>query len=555
MDSKEFTDDDDDEYRTTHDDILNGESEESKESKESKESIDEDKDYRNTPDYIWNETNRVLIVKSALFDGRHSRLSAIMDNWMKSSCNFNFTNRCQMYRTCRSYVCLALDERVLLQNIQSAPSLVDWLTVNPEYIASVCFAIEFSNAQYRGKKGFFEIYSVCTRNTSRGKGYAERMFKAITGMSTNPHLWLGVEAENPMFGSAVKLYIKAGFGFFEITDRTPGGAIIGRNVIGMTYSKDTPSAGTVEQAERLQHNILRAPKTCTLNAFISANIVKQLEEYVKYYVYEYGGLFSVNEVKNNDVILAYPLASEVIGNQGGLAAVFSNDDSSNVRIPTSMFTFHTHPQIAYLKYDSYVGWPSGADMSMLVQFYTQGMRKHIVATNEGIYDYQLTPDYMLLLHNNNAHVNVIAQAVAYIFSTFHKYRKSDVVEGKSIEGEQNRIRGYLKPYLDPNNSQKNTAINTFLTTTNNLNAVSIHTNLPPGELKDRFRSIFQPLSKIIQTLPIFNIRFVGWGAIREGGYTTTLSYPSEVSRCEIEEVIPNFRTSRFTSSGNSTVIV
>jgi hypothetical protein len=457
-----------------------------------------------------------------------------------------------MYRKCHAYVCLALDEKVP-ENIGNPEVLVNWLTDNPINIASVCFVVEFNNKQYRNKKGFSEIYTVCTRDTSRGKGYADRMFKAITGLSANPHLWLGVLPDNPMFDKVVRVYIKAGFGLFEITDRTPGGESMGRNVVGMTYRKDTPLPGTIEQAKRLQHNILRIPKTCTLNVFISANIVKQLEEYVRYYVYEYSAIFSVNEVKANDVILAYPLATEVIGNSRGLAGVFSNDDTAVVRIPNSMFTFHTHPQIVYLKYDSYVGWPSGPDMGNIVENFTNGMRKHFVASNEGIYDYQITPDFMLFLHNNNTHRVDIAQAIGYVFGTFHKFRKSAVLEGGSIAGDLNRKRGYLKPFFDPNH-QKNNAINNFLTITNKLNASDIFNNLPEGELKTRFGSIFQPLSTIIQTTPIFNMRFVEWGAIRQG-YVTTLTYPSEISTCKIEEVIPNFLTSRFITSENPTVIV
>ena len=87
--------------------------------------------------------------------------------------------------------------------------------------------------------------------------------------------------------------------------------------------------------------------------------------------------------------------------------------------------WHTHPKICYTKYECYIGWPSGTDMSNIIYKYTEGSVAHLVFTIEGIYLIQLTSEMMILINfiNDINTTNWIVLLIKSIYDQLEKYRQ------------------------------------------------------------------------------------------------------------------------------------
>tara|TARA_B110001450_G_scaffold120288_1_gene113381 strand:+ start:1882 stop:2625 length:744 start_codon:yes stop_codon:yes gene_type:complete len=59
--------------------------------------------------------------------------------------------------------------------------------------------------------------------------------------------------------------------------------------------------------------------------------------------------------------------------------------NDSVMTPTGLINFHTHPKSIYVSEETKYGWPSGEDMSQVIQFAKLNTIRHIVFTVEGGY--------------------------------------------------------------------------------------------------------------------------------------------------------------------------
>lgn len=91
---------------------------------------------------------------------------------------------------------------------------------------------------------------------------------------------------------------------------------------------------------------------------------------------EWGGVFKKTKTNDNSLYLA-----EVIEGTTG-----------NIIVPSGYINFHTHPRKIYNIYNSYIGWPSGADMKIIYDnYYKKITNIHMVFGVEGIYQIQIAP--------------------------------------------------------------------------------------------------------------------------------------------------------------------
>ncbi len=494
--------------------------------------------YEDMPDYMWAKSYGVLMVKSKIFDTRHHGLIPKINTWLNQSCNMGY-NTCQVYKQCNSYVCLALNQNV----IRSVPKekladLTTWLdnVDNSKNIGGMCILISFDDVNYRSTKGVSEIYSVCTRSENRRQGYASRLLAAVIELTHHQNIWLAVLLDNPEFESVVKGYITAGFGSPSIVKRTPGRSNIGMEVMGMTYQRsNTTSNTTVQEVLSIKKKYEIQSRSCNVNLHIGPRLAKHLHDYIAEYAYEYGGILSIDEVKGQDVYLAFPLSTEVIGKSQDDHEILLDHKDFRVLIPNSVVNFHTHPRLAYLRHLSYVGWPSGDDMGGRIKSFPYGVLKHFLSTNEGIYDIQITPELMILLYSLNLNqVNILGNAIKEVFDRITVYRTADLID--PAEAHLARLRGWFTPFLNLT-LKKSDTLKQFLYVTNSM---TIKTLIYKSD--DNFVNKLRFLNPQDET-PLFIVNFRNWNQAFNG-FSTKLFYFKDKNNnsCPLQENTSRYLT-------------
>lgn len=497
--------------------------------------------YDRSPDYIWSRKYKVLIIKSTILERNHPTIIPRLNEWSRLSCSFQY-NSCQMYRQCTSFVCLALDEGAP-KDIPGdrLAELVRWLDTDAHStkIGAMCIGIAFDQEEYLGSVGFSEIYSVCTRNTHRRKGYASRMLNAMTDLSLYENIWLGVEFENPEYDGVVSTYLKAGFGSLERVNRTPAGGYISKYVLGMTCRKSdriVDRVALLSEAKRIKAFNEREKSKCVTTVNIGPAVIKRLHEYITDYAYEYSGVLSVDQSQDGAVQLAFPLSTERIGRSNEIPDRMISGEYT-VLISASTFNFHTHPVVAYIQHLSYIGWPSGMDMRTIILQYLHGLRKHFLPTNEGIYDVQLSTEFMhvirtLDLQNKRDCIQLIAEAVGQRFSSFEKQRTGRLIDPN--EAHLARVRGWFAPFLNLTVKKRDILLQ-YLYLANNYTIKNLIDQLgEPGttQINTCVTGLTDEID--ISTTPIFIVNFSPWKDIT-GGYRTSLVHFSDrYSACPLQ---------------------
>lgn len=95
--------------------------------------------------------------------------------------------------------------------------------------------------------------------------------------------------------------------------------------------------------------------------------------------------------------------------------------TSNVDIPNCIFTYHTHPKIAYIENGVEMAWPSGEDMAAMVS--SPKNLGHAVISVEGIYIMSLTPEMKTKLDRSPKDKEIVADIIQSIFSSSHDFRQ------------------------------------------------------------------------------------------------------------------------------------
>lgn len=296
-------------------------------------------------------------------------------------CTGEFMGVCGPYTSCISYVILyyksvdGLDETNFLEDFA-----IDRIK---GYAITVIF--DFMS----------EIYDLCVSKSNRKMGVARSIISSIIKMSIKDKIWLGIDINNPHFNEVAKLYIKHGFLNPEVYYFTPNGIDISSlTIIGLTFVKDRQVSVNdiyedLERIKDMRQQLLKIKETCNHTFTISKTLINTIHSYISQYV-EYAGILRIMGYDSlNRGIIGFPTESEVKGNQ----------KSFTVEVPNkkAYFFFHTHPEICYKSFGCFIGWPSGADMSVtFLRYVKTGLIAHFVFTKEGLYAIQLSPIMQIL---------------------------------------------------------------------------------------------------------------------------------------------------------------
>ncbi len=192
-------------------------------------------------------------------------------------------------------------------------------------------------------------------------------------------------------GLRYRSYTKSGFSNPKLTNQTKAGKHLNFCFLSLEYNptsmQDNPSV-TIRKANLLKEYYEARRDKCSYKVHLGPELCEKLYSYLDKDKEYSGTLVASNSstINNNSRILnlVFPIQTEIRANSGKFA----------VTAPPSMFNFHTHPSICYNTLECYIAWPSGPDMSYVVNQYDIGLLQHFVITLEGIYQLQMTINFM-----------------------------------------------------------------------------------------------------------------------------------------------------------------
>ncbi len=295
-----------------------------------------------------------------------------------------------------------------------------------------------------------EIYNVCTSKVSRKRGIMKHILRGMMEKIPAGIIWLGIDLNNPQFNAVLHLYASIGFEPTEILFQSPGGLKSPSPILGLVFTKTkgllpTPDKAIIIQRENVAKSIVQqyrlrsqipppmnisppvpTKSLCTTKFYILPQLIKQIKQYyIEGQSVEFGGSMVPSSRGDGSYVLG--LANRIKGTR---TPVYT--DTGNItmeyrtEIPESYITWHTHPLICYREFGCYIGWPSGQDMSIMVNRYLDGPQiAHILYTNEGIYIIQLSiPMSQTLLNISPDCSYNISQLIWFYFSHLEQHRSA-----------------------------------------------------------------------------------------------------------------------------------
>lgn len=229
-----------------------------------------------------------------------------------------------------------------------------------------------------------EIYDVFVNESYRSMGVGKHLMHFVTDNTTKDFVWLGVMLSNPVFFTAVQLYLKTGFYYPMVSNITPGGQKTPDLFMSLIYIRGSHSAKS--QKEKLKDV---EEVACYKTFKLKPSLIKRFYKFLTA-SHEVGGSiaaeapnpqdYGANAV-NNVVIMGIGDTIEKISQlrDGDPVAHIVKLDGVDLE-----YSFHTHPAKCYLDYKTYLGWPSSLDINLVVTSY-ETMKVHMVVSCEGIY--------------------------------------------------------------------------------------------------------------------------------------------------------------------------
>ena len=370
---------------------------------------------------------------------------------------------------------------------------------------------------------YAEIYNVCTSKRARGKGVMKSVFKSFLNDVPKDHIWLGIDMRNPMRDAVLHLYLSVGFDVMGIQRITPTGSFPSFPFISMVYHKANPIIRDKEKVfvletdtKRVISQFEKSDGACKIFTYIQPELIQNIRDRYIHKNVEHGGIMGIKKVGDRKYKL-------------GLAAVTKGSrDRFQVVIPTHYINWHTHPFVCYTKNLCYIGWPSGADMGLLVRNYTNGLLAHVLFANEGVYFLQLSPDMMVFLQ---------AMTIDCIdaFTTLIKYFFADLENYRNIKYDPERLRCMDKindvSCLTYDNEQKNISIKRILYIINNTllsDLLRLKPNNPNVQKLVEASGICVTLAmnrlKKNPNVPVFRVQYTPMEIAAKNGITTQIQY-------------------------------
>lgn len=160
---------------------------------------------------------------------------------------------------------------------------------------------------------------------------------------------------------------------------------------------------------------------CNQTVIFPKTLANHLSEYLKK-PHEIGGKICISRIEKRseqDVLILSISEDEILKGPDTTYVVTIPDDL------VAPFSFHTHPDIAYEKVGTYIGWPSGEDIVYIIYQYFnyKNILAHFVVTVEGIWVVHIKPLFQeaLLLMRNEFSTECKTELMNAIFNKFNSF--------------------------------------------------------------------------------------------------------------------------------------
>jgi hypothetical protein len=324
---------------------------------------------------------------------------------------------CQYYTECNGYVIMYV-EGIEKQNPSSLSS------ISPSAIKAYTIAVVFDSLDAT------ELWDVCTGKESRGRGYASQILASILLFNTKSRIWLGVLFWNQHFEAVVRLYAKNGFQNPNFSNKALSGVSFPFSFLSLYWQRGAnipEQKETIESALRLREAYMGTRGGCSIRLRFENSLLKAMFKAYNDQPIEYGGRMRIFEYVDTGASyraarVGFDPQFEVAGSKKG----FQVDN------PPAPINFHTHPDICYVTYGCYLGWPSSDDMAYMLTNYDQGLRLHMLISREGVYFISLSPNFVQAWSSvSDEFKKALSEAVRYFFRQIEQHRS-----GKNIPLEK-----------------------------------------------------------------------------------------------------------------------
>ncbi len=296
-----------------------------------------------------------------------------------------------------------------------------------------------------------EIYDVCTGENHRRQGVMHALFENMLEVSPIQYkmFWLGVAFDNPDRDKAINFYLKNGFAFNNTTFTTPSNIKLRSPVLSFTHKRGELNTKTL--------NIYSALSDLECNFIFLFNWVDMIiiQNNVHNLNVEAGG--TMNIIPQRNYILLTPNLANI---------VYGDPNTLSVNTPQYYVSWHSHPDICYVKYNCYIGWPSSVDMKSIYHEYLSGGLLHFVFTAEGLYAIKLSKEamkFMYMIYYNSKWTESLGELINDRFYYAELHRGGDLFSdnrersSRITEFLQKANNFTLRDYIvNPNNPKEST---------------------------------------------------------------------------------------------------
>lgn len=327
---------------------------------------------------------------------------------------------------------LVLATLYLIQNQSLEFILVD----SPELIASMAVIyVEDTKAQ---------LWSVCSSINGQARQLSRLIIKECQKVLDN--IYLFVDYFNPYWNRALGLYTSLGFG-------NPQDVVYqDKNYLYLEWTKNyspdktsirnTANRVKVEYCNSIGYNVavltLKRDQLLTLK-----NFTNQYREY--------GGGIGVRIKNGGGEAVSYKAIS--ISNLHVGNFIVQPEAYVSVRFNT-FYSFHTHPTVFVNMVKSVLNPPSPNDLLLMLYNFPQGVVKHFVVEQNGLWTIQVDPKTMKLIVDDNCSVPNVPNVLKRKF--------------KSLENNWGRLLSEFNSISGNDELLKNTLINNYLADLNNI---------------------------------------------------------------------------------------
>lgn len=461
----------------------------------------------------------IVYIHGNLFK-KMTNLTNHVKNMHYNSCGTNIS-LCQQYK-CNSTMVIYIDVNIA----EITPKNIEY-----KYYKNVNSFLTIELYKNQG-----EIYNACTDKSARKRGIMKSILKSVLVDIPKDKIWLGIDLNNKLLYVILHLYLSVGFIPDGIQNISPSGNYPGFPFISLTYDKSINNVRSVseiktveQQSKTIIRQYIQNNGKCHMNIYIESVLMNTIyDTYIQKDV-ELGGIMGVQDMGNNNYML-------------GLAAITKGSKKNfTVDIPNYYITWHTHPFICYTSSLCYIGWPSGMDMSRIINNYTHGDILHILFAYEGTYILQLSPQMMNFMRAMESEcINFISELITYYFGDLENFR--------NIKYDADRIKCLDKTSdircLTYDTKQKHISIGNILTIINTFTLTSL-LNLKSYNNKiilllNKTKKCLIKTGKLIKgnsDIPIFKVQYTDRETSIKNGINAKLEFiiaPNE-STCPIPE--------------------